>query len=61
MKTNTVRLPDYLAEGFHEGESSISKILRLGLKQLKIEKAKPTYDKSLDKSRISPDRDLSFK
>ncbi len=39
MKTITVRLPDHLAEELPEDESSLSEVLKLGLKQLKIEKA----------------------
>jgi predicted HTH domain antitoxin len=45
MKTVTVRLPDNLAEELPQNESSISEILRLGLKQLKIEKAVERYKK----------------
>jgi predicted HTH domain antitoxin len=45
MKTVTVRLPDNLAEELPANESSISEILRLGLKQLKIEKAVERYKK----------------
>lgn len=45
MKTITVRLPDYLAEELPMNESSISEILRMGLKQLKIEKAVERYKK----------------
>ena len=45
MKTITVRLPDNLAEELPTNESSISEILKLGLKQLKIEKAVERYKK----------------
>ncbi len=45
MKTITVRLPDILAEELSQDESSISEILKLGLKQLKIEKAIERYKK----------------
>lgn len=45
MKTITVRLPDNLVKDFPEDESSISEILKLGLKQLKIEKAIEKYKK----------------
>ena len=43
MKTITIRLPDYLIEELPEEESSIYEILKLGLKQLKIEKAIARY------------------
>ena len=45
MKTITIRLPDYLIEELPEEESSIYEILKLGLKQLKIEKAIARYKK----------------
>lgn len=45
MKTITIRLPDYLIEELPEEESSIYKILKLGLKQLKIERAIERYKK----------------
>ena len=45
MKTITIRLPDYLIEELPEAESSIHEILKLGLKQLKIEKAIARYKK----------------
>ena len=45
MRTITIRLPDYLIEELPEGESSIYEILKLGLKQLKIEKAVERYKK----------------
>jgi hypothetical protein len=45
MKTIAVRLPDDLAEELPGNESSISEILKLGLKQLKIEKAVEWYKK----------------
>jgi len=90
MKTITIRLPDHLVKELPEDESSIFDVLKLGLKQLKIEKAierykkggvslakvaelagisiremipiayahglEPKYDRSLDKSKISPER-----
>ena len=43
MKTITIRLPDYLIEELPEEESSINEIVKLGLKQLKIEKAIARY------------------
>ncbi len=45
MKTITIRLPEYLIEELPEEESSIYEILKLGLKQLKIEKAIERYKK----------------
>jgi len=45
MKTITIRLPDYLVSELPEEESSIHEILKLGLKQLKIEKAIERYKK----------------
>jgi len=45
MKTVTLRLPDYLTEALPEGESSIYEILKLGLKQFKIERAIKRYKK----------------
>jgi len=45
MKTITIRLPDYLVRELPEEESTIYKILKLGLKQLKIEKAIERYKK----------------
>ena len=45
MKTITIRLPDYLVRELPEEELSIYKILKLGLKQLKIEKAIEQYKK----------------
>ncbi len=45
MKTITVRLPDRLADELPEDESSISEVLKLGLKQLKIEKAIERFKK----------------
>ncbi|MBC8521004.1 MAG: UPF0175 family protein [Candidatus Syntrophoarchaeum sp.] len=45
MRTITIRLPDYLIEELPEEESSIYEILKLGLKQLKIEKAVERYKK----------------
>jgi predicted HTH domain antitoxin len=45
MKTITIRLPDYLVEELPEEESSIYEIVKLGLKQLKIEKAIARYKK----------------
>ncbi len=89
MRTITVRVPDNLVGELPEDESSISEILKLGLKQLKIEKAiqrykkggisiakaaelagisiremisvayahglEPKYNRSLNKSKISPE------
>ena len=43
MKTITLRLPDTLVKELPEEESSLSEILKLGLKQLKIEKAIERY------------------
>jgi predicted HTH domain antitoxin len=45
MKTITIRLPDALIKELPEEESSLSEILKLGLKQLKIEKALERYKK----------------
>ncbi len=45
MKTITIRLPDYLIEELPKEESTIYEILKLGLKQLKIEKAIARYKK----------------
>jgi predicted HTH domain antitoxin len=45
MKTITIRLPDTLVKELPEEESSLSEILKLGLKQLKIEKAVERYKK----------------
>lgn len=45
MKTITIRLPDYLIEESPEEESTIYEILKLGLKQLKIERAIERYKK----------------
>jgi predicted HTH domain antitoxin len=45
MKTITIQLPDYLVEELPMAESSIHEILKLGLKQLKIEKAIERYKK----------------
>ena len=45
MKAITIRLPDYLVRELPEEESSIYEILKLGLKQLKIEKAIERYKK----------------
>jgi predicted HTH domain antitoxin len=45
MKTITLRLPDYLIEELPDEESSIYEIMKLGLKQLKIEKAIGRYKK----------------
>lgn len=45
MRTITIRLPDYLIKELPEEESSIYEILKLGLKQLKIEKAIARYKK----------------
>ncbi|MCZ7361390.1 MAG: UPF0175 family protein [Candidatus Methanoperedens sp.] len=45
MKTITVRLPDHLAEELPEDEASISEVLKLGLKQMKIEKAIERFKK----------------
>ena len=47
MRTITIQLPDYLIEELPEEESSIYEILKLGLKQLKIEKAIARYQKKL--------------
>ena len=94
MKTITIRLPDHLVKELPEDESSIFDVLKLGLKQLKIEKAierykkggvslakvaelagisiremipiayahglEPKYDRSLDKSKISPKRAVTL-
>jgi predicted HTH domain antitoxin len=43
MKTITLRLPDTLVKELPEEESSLSEILKLGLKQMKIEKALERY------------------
>jgi predicted HTH domain antitoxin len=43
MKTITIRLPDTLVKELPEEESSLSEILKLGLKQMKIEKALERY------------------
>lgn len=45
MKTVTLRLPDYLAEALPEEESSLCEILKLGLKQFRIERAIKRYKK----------------
>jgi predicted HTH domain antitoxin len=45
MKTITIRLPEHLAEELPEEESFIYEILKLGLKQLKIERAIERYKK----------------
>ncbi|MGC9443691.1 MAG: UPF0175 family protein [Candidatus Methanospirareceae archaeon] len=45
MKTITIRLPDTLVKELPEEESSLSEILKLGLKQMKIEKALERYKK----------------
>ncbi len=45
MKTIIIRLPDTLVKELPEEESSLSEILKLGLKQLKIEKALEHYKK----------------
>ena len=45
MKTITVRLPDHLAEELPEDEASISEVLKLGSKQMKIEKAIERFKK----------------
>jgi len=45
MKTITIRLPDYLIKELPEDETTIYEILKLGLKQLKIEKAIARYKK----------------
>ncbi len=45
MRTITIRLPDYLIKELLEEESPIYEILKLGLKQLKIEKAIARYKK----------------
>ena len=43
MKTITLRLPDTLVKELPGEESSLSEIVKLGLKQLKIEKAIERY------------------
>jgi hypothetical protein len=43
MKTITIRLPDTLVKELPEEESSLFEILKLGLKQLKIERAIEHY------------------
>ena len=43
MKTITLRLPDTLVKELPKEESSLSEIVKLGLKQLKIEKAIERY------------------
>ena len=45
MKTVTLRLPDYLAETLPVEESSLCEILKLGLKQFRIERAIKRYKK----------------
>nr|QNO49183.1 hypothetical protein CDCKMDEO_00028 [Methanosarcinales archaeon ANME-2c ERB4] len=45
MKTVTLRLPDYLAETLPAEESSLCKILKLGLKQFRVERAIKRYKK----------------
>jgi predicted HTH domain antitoxin len=45
MKTITIRLPDTLVKELPEEESSLFEILKLGLKQLKIERALEHYKK----------------
>ena len=45
MKTVTLRLPDYLAETLPAEESSLCEILKLGLKQFRIERAIKRYKK----------------
>nr|QNO45968.1 hypothetical protein EBOGGPCF_00013 [Methanosarcinales archaeon ANME-2c ERB4]QNO46080.1 hypothetical protein FAKCHJAF_00017 [Methanosarcinales archaeon ANME-2c ERB4]QNO48845.1 hypothetical protein LEJCPHKL_00014 [Methanosarcinales archaeon ANME-2c ERB4] len=45
MKTVTLRLPDYLAETLPEEESPLCEILKLGLKQFRIERAIKRYKK----------------
>jgi len=45
MKTVTLRLPDYLAETLPGKESSLCEILKLGLKQFRIERAIKRYKK----------------
>jgi predicted HTH domain antitoxin len=45
MKTITIRLPDTLVKELPEEESSLVEILKLGVKQLKIEKALERYKK----------------
>jgi len=45
MKTITIRLPDALIKELPEEESTLFEILKLGVKQLKIEKALERYKK----------------
>ncbi len=45
MKTITVRLPDKLVDELPIEDSSISEIIKLGLKELKIKKALDKYKK----------------
>ncbi len=45
MKTITIRLPETLVKELPEEESSLFEILKLGLRQLKIEKALERYKK----------------
>ena len=45
MKTVTLRLPNYLAETLPAEESSLCEILKLGLKQFRIERAIKRYKK----------------
>ncbi|RLG28486.1 antitoxin [Methanosarcinales archaeon] len=45
IKTVTLRLPDYLAETLPAEESSLCEILKLGLKQFRIEWAIKRYKK----------------
>ena len=46
MKTVTLQLPDYLAEALPAEDSSIYKILKLWLKQFRIERVIKRYKKS---------------
>ena len=45
METIEIKLPDYLAKKLLQEESSIQRVLKLGLKQLEIEKAIERYKK----------------
>ena len=45
MKTITLQLPDYLAETLPVEDSSVCEILKLGLKQFRIERAIKRYKK----------------
>ena len=62
MKTITIRLPDTLVKELPEEESSLFEILKLGMKQLKIEKALERYKKGgISLARVAELADISIR